>query len=162
MHDPDPDPVPQTNESGSGSSKNMWIRWIRKTVFFIYLSRIRIQIKVMRIRNTAPEVFRTHQQSFIRRVKDPGVQCSIAISAFGSVLVTNGSGCGSVSRNNIPNPGPQDPTFYLKPIPDPGSRGQKGTGSGIPDPDQQHWVKILKLFDADPGWIQYGFGIRDG
>jgi hypothetical protein len=25
-----------------------------------------------------------------------------------------------------------------KPIPDPGSRGQKGTGSWIPDP--QHWV----------------------
>jgi len=39
----------------------------------------------MRIRNTAPEVFRTHQQSFISRVKDPGGQCSVAISAFGSV-----------------------------------------------------------------------------
>jgi hypothetical protein len=26
-----------------------------------------------------------------------------------------------------------------KPIPDPGSRGQKGTGSWIPDPDPQHW-----------------------
>jgi hypothetical protein len=26
-----------------------------------------------------------------------------------------------------------------KPIPDPGSRGQKGTGSRIPDPDPQHW-----------------------
>jgi hypothetical protein len=25
-----------------------------------------------------------------------------------------------------------------KPIPDPGSRGQKGTGSQIPDPDPQH------------------------
>jgi hypothetical protein len=25
-----------------------------------------------------------------------------------------------------------------KPIPDPGSRGQKGTGSRIPDPDPQH------------------------
>jgi hypothetical protein len=25
-----------------------------------------------------------------------------------------------------------------KPIPDPGSRGQKGTGSPIPDPDPQH------------------------
>ncbi len=27
-----------------------------------------------------------------------------------------------------------------KPIPDPGSGGQKGTGSRIPDPDPQHWV----------------------
>jgi hypothetical protein len=25
--------------------------------------------------------------------------------------------------------------------PDPGSRGQKGTGSRIPDPDPQHWSK---------------------
>ncbi len=36
-----------------------------------------------------------------------------------------------------------------KPIPDPGSRGQKGTGSRIPDPDPQHWwyelsVPVLK------------------
>jgi hypothetical protein len=30
-----------------------------------------------------------------------------------------------------------------KPIPDPGSRGQKGTGSRIPDPDPQHWLKDL-------------------
>jgi hypothetical protein len=26
-----------------------------------------------------------------------------------------------------------------KPIPDPGVRGQKGSGSRIPDPDPQHW-----------------------
>jgi hypothetical protein len=35
-----------------------------------------------------------------------------------------------------------DPGFEIrdpeKPIPDPGSRGQKGTGSRIPDPDPQH------------------------
>ncbi len=31
----------------------------------------------------------------------------------------------------------QDPDFL--PIPDPGSRGQKDTGSLIPDPDPQHW-----------------------
>jgi hypothetical protein len=24
------------------------------------------------------------------------------------------------------------------------------------------WVKILKLFDADPGWKNLGSGIRDG
>jgi hypothetical protein len=24
------------------------------------------------------------------------------------------------------------------------------------------WVKILKLFDADPGWKKFGSGIRDG
>jgi hypothetical protein len=29
-------------------------------------------------------------------------------------------------------------------IPDPGSRGQKGTGSGIPDPDPQHCFLSLK------------------
>jgi hypothetical protein len=27
------------------------------------------------------------------------------------------------------------------PNPDPGSRGQKGTASRIPDPDPQHWFK---------------------
>ncbi len=31
-----------------------------------------------------------------------------------------------------------DPGSGKKPIPDPGSRGQKGTGSQIPDPDPQH------------------------
>ncbi len=32
-----------------------------------------------------------------------------------------------------------------KPISDPGSRGQKGTGSGyqIPDPDPQHWSQRI-------------------
>ncbi len=30
-----------------------------------------------------------------------------------------------------------------KPIPDPGSRGQKGTGPRIPDPDPQHWKKPI-------------------
>jgi hypothetical protein len=29
-----------------------------------------------------------------------------------------------------------------KPIPDPGSRGQKGTQSRIPDPDPQHWEPL--------------------
>jgi hypothetical protein len=24
------------------------------------------------------------------------------------------------------------------------------------------WVKILEFFDADPGWRQFGSGIRDG
>jgi hypothetical protein len=34
-----------------------------------------------------------------------------------------------------------------KPIPDPGSRGQKGTQSRIPDPDPQHclWVTVVGL-----------------
>jgi hypothetical protein len=31
-----------------------------------------------------------------------------------------------------------DPDPYFLPIPDPGSRGQKGTGFRIPDPDPQH------------------------
>jgi hypothetical protein len=41
-------------------------------------------------------------------------------------------------------------------IPNPGSRGQKGTGSWIPDPDPQHWLNLL-LFSAvgnSPGWSQ--------
>ncbi len=40
-----------------------------------------------------------------------------------------------------------------KPIPDPGSRGQKGTQSRIPDPDPQHWksrktveIKVIKFY----------------
>jgi hypothetical protein len=24
------------------------------------------------------------------------------------------------------------------------------------------WVKILKFFEANPGWKKFGFGIRDG
>ncbi len=37
--------------------------------------------------------------------------------------------------------GIQDPGSGIqkKPIPDPGSGGQKGTGSRIPDPNPQHW-----------------------
>jgi hypothetical protein len=35
-----------------------------------------------------------------------------------------------------------------KPIPDPGSRGQKGTGSRIPDPDPQHCLKITEATSA--------------
>jgi hypothetical protein len=34
--------------------------------------------------------------------------------------------------------GIRDPESGKKPIPDPGSRGKKGTGSRIPDPDPQH------------------------
>jgi hypothetical protein len=40
-----------------------------------------------------------------------------------------------------------------KHIPDPGSRGQKGTGSRILDPDPQHWLMQIRIplfpFDAD-------------
>jgi hypothetical protein len=41
-----------------------------------------------------------------------------------------------------PGSGIRDPGSRIrkKPIPDPGSRGQKGIGSRIPDPDPQHWV----------------------
>ncbi len=31
-------------------------------------------------------------------------------------------------------------------IPDPGSRGQKGTQSRIPDPDPQHWLCVCEIF----------------
>ncbi len=33
-------------------------------------------------------------------------------------------------------------TFYPSRFPDPGSRGQKGTQSRIPDPDPQHWLQV--------------------
>jgi hypothetical protein len=41
-----------------------------------------------------------------------------------------------------PRSGIRDPASGIreKHIPDPGSRGQKGTGSRIPDPDPQHWI----------------------
>ena len=32
-----------------------------------------------------------------------------------------------------------------KPFPDPGSRGQKGTGSRIPDPDPQHCFLLFNV-----------------
>jgi hypothetical protein len=40
-----------------------------------------------------------------------------------------------------------DPGSGKKPIPDPGSMGQKGTGSWIPDPDPQHCKnpRVLKV-----------------
>jgi hypothetical protein len=41
------------------------------------------------------------------------------------------------------------PEIQKKPIPDPGSRGQKGTGSRTPDPDPQHWLQALWTI-----WIQ--------
>ncbi len=41
----------------------------------------------------------------------------------------------------IPDPGSG---CWLSPIPDPGSRGQKGTQSRIPDP--QHWSSLAHLF----------------
>ncbi len=61
----------------------------------------------------------------------------------------------------IPDPDPgfwvlTDPDFL--PIPYPGSRGQKGTGSPIPDPQHFSKASIFSLwwlqyfhFDADPG-----------
>ncbi len=48
-----------------------------------------------------------------------------------------------VSKLFIPDPGSG---CWLSPIPDPGSRGQKGTQSRIPDPDPQHCLK-LRLYN---------------
>jgi hypothetical protein len=39
--------------------------------------------------------------------------------------------------SGIRDPGSEKNLFRML---DPGSRGQKGTGSQIPDPDPQHWV----------------------
>jgi hypothetical protein len=46
---------------------------------------------------------------------------------------------------------------------------KSGSGSGINKPDQISesletifCAKVLKFFDADPGWKNFGSGIRDG
>ncbi len=39
-----------------------------------------------------------------------------------------------------------------KPIPDPGSRGQKGTGSWIPDPEPQHWIAEKNTSIMQTNW----------
>jgi hypothetical protein len=45
---------------------------------------------------------------------------------------------------------------------------KSGSGSGMNNPGHISeslgtisWVKILKFFDADPGWKKFGSGIRD-
>jgi hypothetical protein len=38
-----------------------------------------------------------------------------------------------------------DPDLDFLPIPDPGFRGQKGTGFRISDPDPQHWFHSFSL-----------------
>jgi hypothetical protein len=52
---------------------------------------------------------------------------------------------------------PRDPGWVKNQDPDPGS------GSGMNNPDRItesletiFWVKILKFFDADPGWKKFG------
>jgi hypothetical protein len=45
-----------------------------------------------------------------------------------------------------PGSGPRS-GIRKKPIPDPGVRGQKGTGSRIPDPDPQHWSLTAICFN---------------
>ncbi len=40
-----------------------------------------------------------------------------------------------------------DPDPYFLPIPDPGSRGQKGTGFWIPDP--HHWYHVIHVWVVD-------------
>jgi hypothetical protein len=52
-------------------------------------------------------------------------------------------------------PDPESGLDFL-PIPDPVSRGQKGTGSRIPDPDQQRWVRA-NVFRFHPlQWCAHG------
>ena len=40
-------------------------------------------------------------------------------------------------------------------IPDPGSRGQEGPGSRIPDPDPQHWFKEESKKQYSRIWSQF-------
>jgi hypothetical protein len=58
-----------------------------------------------------------------------------------------GSGC---SLSPIPDPG-----VKKHPIPDPGSGSATLLETIVFD-------TILKFFDADPGWRQFGSGIRNG
>jgi hypothetical protein len=53
-----------------------------------------------------------------------------------------------LSKIWISDPGSE---IRKKPIPDPGSRGQKSTGSRIPDPDPQHW--LVTTFEVFGYWI---------
>jgi hypothetical protein len=54
-----------------------------------------------------------------------------------------------------------------KPIPDPGSRGQKGTGSRIPDPDPKHcryltpWQKYLRLRSTVPSKFSWSRVVKN-
>jgi hypothetical protein len=59
-------------------------------------------------------------------------------------LSSQNMGLGSGIRD--PRSGIRDleKTYSGSRIPDPGSKGQKGTGSRIPDPDPQHW--FLQVF----------------
>ncbi len=57
---------------------------------------------------------------------------------------------GCSSRIRIPEP---DPDFL--PIPDPRSRGQKGTGSRIPDLDPQHCLSVWQVENL-PTWTSRG------
>jgi hypothetical protein len=58
-----------------------------------------------------------------------------------------------------------DPGFAAFLTPESGMGKKSGSGSEMNNPDHVSketifWVKILKFFDADPGWKK--FGIRDG
>ncbi len=66
----------------------------------------------------------------------------------------------SSSHYQVPSPSVADP--------DPGSGAFLTPVSGMNNPDHISesletifWVKILKFFDADPGWKKCGSGIRD-
>jgi hypothetical protein len=51
-------------------------------------------------------------------------------------------------------------TFYPSRIPDPGSKGQKGTGSLIPDPDPQHWEQQSQEEDQIMGPTAFSLHYR--
>jgi hypothetical protein len=46
-----------------------------------------------------------------------------------------------------------------------GKKSESGSGMNKPDHISESlvtifWFKILKFFDADPGWKKFGFGIK--
>ncbi len=61
-------------------------------------------------------------------------------------------------RDPVPDPFVRDPGWAKNQ--DPWMDGQPGSYFG--ELRNHFWVKILKFFDADPGWEKIGSGIRDG
>jgi hypothetical protein len=58
-----------------------------------------------------------------------------------------------------------DPGFAAFLTPESGMGKKSGSGSEMNNPDHVSketifWVKILKFFDADPGWKKFGSGME--
>jgi hypothetical protein len=65
------------------------------------------------------------------------------------------------SATSVADPDPV-PFLLLDPGSGMGKESRSGSGMNIPDQSLEtiFWVKILKLFDADPEWKKFGSGIN--